>query len=316
MPDRGRPSWASWCCGHRREAKNRHCRLCIALPWGLPWSPPPTACVWCCRALALNAEGTLLLSGSSDHTLRLWDLGQQRCLHTFAVHTDSVWALSVDSNFGVAYSGGRDKCVYRYYAALLVGGERTAAAGRQAGSSPKSFSLFGMAKASSTSCLFHRVRCVNALIGTAAAACTPASVQALHLACVWPHLARPAPPALCRTQLASRTSELLLTESQPVRKLAVSSGGDSVWVATSSSTLHRWELDPHMGAAATPRGPVAQGRAFVAPPTAVLRARMVFEGGEARAAWGGSCSWLTGGGGSKDRPMCPCMRGCCRCGRW
>lgn len=61
----------------------------------------------------MNAEGTLLLSGSSDHTLRLWDLGQQRCLHTFALHTDSVWALQADAGFGVVYSGGRDKCVYR-----------------------------------------------------------------------------------------------------------------------------------------------------------------------------------------------------------
>jgi WD40 repeat protein len=32
------------------------------------------------RSLLLNDEGTLLLSGSSDHTVRLWDLGQQRCV--------------------------------------------------------------------------------------------------------------------------------------------------------------------------------------------------------------------------------------------
>ena len=65
------------------------------------------------RALAVNAEGTLALSGSSDKTLRLWDLGQQRCVHTFAVHTDSVWALAVSDDFSCAYSGGRDKRVYR-----------------------------------------------------------------------------------------------------------------------------------------------------------------------------------------------------------
>lgn len=63
--------------------------------------------------MLLNAEGTLCLSGSSDHTLRLWDLGQQRCLHTYAVHTDSVWALQASQDFSLAYTGGRDGCCYR-----------------------------------------------------------------------------------------------------------------------------------------------------------------------------------------------------------
>ena len=66
-----------------------------------------------CRCLVVNAEGTMCLSGSSDHTMRLWDLGQQRCLHTYAVHTDSVWALQASRDFSTAFSGGRDGCAYR-----------------------------------------------------------------------------------------------------------------------------------------------------------------------------------------------------------
>ena len=53
------------------------------------------------------------MSGGADHTLRLWDLGQQRCLQAFAVHTDSVWALAAPPDLGLVFSGGRDRCVYR-----------------------------------------------------------------------------------------------------------------------------------------------------------------------------------------------------------
>ncbi|MBA0875273.1 hypothetical protein Goshw_029023, partial [Gossypium schwendimanii] len=48
------------------------------------------------------------LSGSSDSMIRLWDLGQQRCVHSYAVHTDSVWALASTPTFTHVYSGGRD----------------------------------------------------------------------------------------------------------------------------------------------------------------------------------------------------------------
>ncbi|KAI3432393.1 hypothetical protein D9Q98_003949 [Chlorella vulgaris] len=65
------------------------------------------------RSLQLEAEGRLLLSGSADHTMRLWDLGQQRCVQTLAVHTDSVWALAATPSFAAVFSGGRDGCIYR-----------------------------------------------------------------------------------------------------------------------------------------------------------------------------------------------------------
>jgi len=83
--------------------------------------PPCQRCPCCtppvapsCRALQLDCDGRLLLTGSSDHTIRLWDLGQQRCVQTLAVHTDSVWALAANNAFTVVYSGGRDGCIYRH----------------------------------------------------------------------------------------------------------------------------------------------------------------------------------------------------------
>lgn len=52
-----------------------------------------------------------ILSGSSDGTVRLWSLGQQRCIETFPVHDEGVWALDVSEDFNTFYSGGRDKRV-------------------------------------------------------------------------------------------------------------------------------------------------------------------------------------------------------------
>jgi WD40 repeat protein len=51
------------------------------------------------KALVLSRDGTQCLSGSSDGTIKLWSLGQQRCITTIRVHTDGVWALLVSACF-------------------------------------------------------------------------------------------------------------------------------------------------------------------------------------------------------------------------
>lgn len=51
------------------------------------------------------------LTNYSNYLHRLWDLGQQRCVHSYAVHTDSVWALASTPAFSHVYSGGRDLSV-------------------------------------------------------------------------------------------------------------------------------------------------------------------------------------------------------------
>ena len=90
-----------------------HCFL-SSLPCRCRRSPCLAHHCWrLCRALQLDADGKHLLTASSDHTLRYWDLGQQRCTQTLAVHTDSVWALAATSNLQTVYSGGRDGCIYR-----------------------------------------------------------------------------------------------------------------------------------------------------------------------------------------------------------
>lgn len=47
------------------------------------------------KALLVNRDGTQVLSGSSDGTVRLWSLGQQRCIKTIRIHEEGVWALQV-----------------------------------------------------------------------------------------------------------------------------------------------------------------------------------------------------------------------------
>lgn len=65
------------------------------------------------RALQLNAEGTMCLSGSSDHSLRLWDLRQRNCLKQWRHHEDSVWAIACDTDWNTVLTAGRDGSVFQ-----------------------------------------------------------------------------------------------------------------------------------------------------------------------------------------------------------
>lgn len=61
------------------------------------------------RTMCMSPDGRYLLSGSSDTTVRLWSVGEQRCIHTFLHHNSSVWSLhSSDPQLMTFYSGDRD----------------------------------------------------------------------------------------------------------------------------------------------------------------------------------------------------------------
>jgi WD repeat-containing protein 48 len=66
------------------------------------------------RACVISEDHTKCISSSSDGTVKLWDLRQQRCIHTFDTHDESVWTLLVPdrNSFSHFYSAGKDKKVF------------------------------------------------------------------------------------------------------------------------------------------------------------------------------------------------------------
>jgi WD repeat-containing protein 48 len=45
------------------------------------------------RAILVSEHGNMVLSASSDTTIKLWSVTAGRCLHTLSMHNDSVWSL-------------------------------------------------------------------------------------------------------------------------------------------------------------------------------------------------------------------------------
>lgn len=64
------------------------------------------------KTVILNGDGTECLSGSSDGTIKLWSLGQQRCLATYRIHDEGVWTLASDEHLSYFYSSGKDRKVF------------------------------------------------------------------------------------------------------------------------------------------------------------------------------------------------------------
>ncbi len=54
----------------------------------------------------------LTCAGGSDATVKLWDIGTQKCIQTLSMHSDSVWALAATGDFSRVFSASRDNFVF------------------------------------------------------------------------------------------------------------------------------------------------------------------------------------------------------------
>ena len=63
---------------------------------------------WC---LAVSENGQLLISGSMDTTVRVWDLNDQRQLACFTEHKGDVSSVALSKDCCLAISGSLDKTV-------------------------------------------------------------------------------------------------------------------------------------------------------------------------------------------------------------
>jgi WD40 repeat protein len=63
------------------------------------------------NSLTFSSDGTLLGSGSSDKTLKLWDVQTGGVVKTFHGHTGIILSVSISSNWTVIASGSIDKTI-------------------------------------------------------------------------------------------------------------------------------------------------------------------------------------------------------------
>ncbi|HEY7471456.1 MAG TPA: WD40 repeat domain-containing protein [Gemmatimonadota bacterium] len=59
-------------------------------------------------AVALSDDGSLAVSASQDHTLRVWEVGTGRCLRVLHGHTDAVTSVALSAGADRAISASRD----------------------------------------------------------------------------------------------------------------------------------------------------------------------------------------------------------------
>jgi WD40 repeat protein len=62
-------------------------------------------------AVAISPDGAMAASGSTDNTIKFWDLKSAKCLSTLRGHRRAVWALAFSPDGETLASGSGDQSV-------------------------------------------------------------------------------------------------------------------------------------------------------------------------------------------------------------
>ncbi|PSO77343.1 MAG: hypothetical protein BRC40_02010, partial [Cyanobacteria bacterium QH_8_48_120] len=63
------------------------------------------------NSVAMSSDGQTIVSGSDDHTIKVWNLDTGELLHTLEGHSDSVNSVAISPNGRTIVSGSKDETV-------------------------------------------------------------------------------------------------------------------------------------------------------------------------------------------------------------
>nr|WP_258001352.1 hypothetical protein [Fischerella thermalis] len=62
-------------------------------------------------SVSFSPDSSTLATGSEDYLVKLWDLGEGKCITTLLGHTDGVWSLSFSPDGKMLASGSVDHSI-------------------------------------------------------------------------------------------------------------------------------------------------------------------------------------------------------------